>query len=141
MSLGKAGQDLMLLWVTVKCDEQGKDSQRHKCDFQPQNYLCCALFFTRLVYGADGVSAVVTVLKRTGQTSLEIWLRYSSVACFLPDVGAILPYLEQLWQSGTVLKHTVLLLKEMQLDLNFLPQTCQTFVIVCCFSDPFPVLF
>lgn len=76
MSLGKAGQDVMLLWVTVKCDEQGKDSQRHKCDFQPQNYLCCALFFTRLVYGADGVSAVVTVLKRTGQTSLEIWLRY-----------------------------------------------------------------
>lgn len=44
--------------------------------------LCCALFFTRLVYGAGGVSAVVTVLNRAGQASLEIRLRYSSVACF-----------------------------------------------------------
>lgn len=80
-------------------------------------------------------------LNRAGQASLEIWLRYSSVACFLPDAGAILPYLEQLWQSGTVLWHTILLLKEMQLDLNFLPQTCQAFVIVCHFLDPFPVIF
>lgn len=44
--------------------------------------LCCALFFTRLVYGAGGVSAVVTVLNRAGQASSEIRLRYSSVACF-----------------------------------------------------------
>lgn len=38
--------------------------------------------FTRLVYGVGGVSAVVTVPNRAGQASLEIWLGYSSEACF-----------------------------------------------------------
>lgn len=86
--------------TAVKCvayNEQGKGCQRHKCGFQPQNFLCYHVvlcIFTRLVYGAGGVSALVTVLNRAGQASLEIWLRDSSVTCFLPDVGGILPYLE-----------------------------------------------
>lgn len=81
----------------LACNEQGKDTQRHKVWFSDTEFsvlLCCALFFTRLVYGAGGVSAVVIVLNRAGQASLEIWLRYSSVTCFLPDAEAILPYLE-----------------------------------------------
>lgn len=47
---------------------------------------CCALVqvFTRLVYGASGVSAVVTVLSRgrAGIVWKREWLRYSSAACF-----------------------------------------------------------
>lgn len=110
--------------------------------------LCFGAGFYHTSHGPDG--AHVTAAIQSSKGTCVFWkcemMRYSSAVCF-PEtpvqimLGQIQSYFEQPWQPGTMLEQAVLLFEEMQLHLNFLPWTCQTLVIVCCFSDPFPVLF
>lgn len=110
----------------------------------------CALvqIFTRLVYGDGGVSAVVTVFN-TGSAGIVWkceWLRYSSAACFPENTISA-----RCWGNSVLFRTTGAArdhggaccppLRGNATSSKFPPSDMSDFVIVCCFSDPFPVLF